>query len=149
MVRDWVESGDSRDECGVLFELEGVSLLPMFRRACRGFVLVRGAGVLAALTPLRVRCVSPVGQKRARVLLSGVVAGEYVLGSLGKRIGSSRNEFQMASAEYFQGVALFFKGETDAAAGAWKRAAMYVHVESMVALGESIWKGREAPAGLQ
>jgi hypothetical protein len=83
VVREWMEVGDDCSECGVVFELEGVSVLPVFRRTTRGFALIRGAGVLAPLTPLQIRGVTPAGSKGARVGVSGVVARGYVLGGLG------------------------------------------------------------------
>jgi TPR repeat protein len=126
-----------------MFELEGVSLLPVFRRTTRGFVLVRDAGVLAPLTPLRIRCLTPVGQEEVRVVLSGVIAGRYVLGGLGRRIEGCRNRFEVASADYHRGMELFFGGGHPAAVHAWELAAMRGHAESMTVLGElSRWKDR-------
>jgi hypothetical protein len=138
MVRDWPEDGDDCAECGVLFELEGVSFLPVFRRTARGYALVRGADVLAPLTPLRIRCVNPVGSEGTRVLLSGVVAGGYVLGSMGRWIRGRGSGFEMAIAEYHRGMELWFRREFAASARALEKAAMRGHAESMRALGEML-----------
>jgi hypothetical protein len=126
-VRDWCEDADECGGCGVCFELEGVSLLPVLRRTVRGFALVPGVGVLAPLTPLRIRLVAPIGLKERTVWLSGVAAGGCVLGGLGRRSRGCRSGFEMASAEYHRGRELFFKREDRAAMGAWERAAKHGH----------------------
>jgi hypothetical protein len=89
-----MEEGENCDRCGVRFDLEGVSVLPMLRRTARGFAIVPGAGVLTPLTPLQIRAVSPVELKEERVMLSGLAAGGYVLGGLGTRLEGCRIIFR-------------------------------------------------------
>jgi hypothetical protein len=124
-VRDWAEEGDECGECGVVFELDGVGLLPVYRRTARGYAMVRGAGVLAPLTPLQIRMVSPNWVREAVVYLSGVVLGGYVLGGAGRRVSACRNRFEVASAEYLRGTELHSKGER---AGAVTRHGPYIRV---------------------